>query len=153
MNQKIWHWFNNGDARNALIGGGDFFLRDYTWGCHDTLLVLSQLFEWAIKNNKGAVSAKAFTEALDLLTAADRTSDAFRLVLVYLLVSEDRHESLPIDMDHVMRSLAELACLHADALSKDAEQRALVLDVATRLPRLADMLSLHIKSTSDANIA
>ena len=153
MNQRIWRWFNNGDARDALIGGGDFFLRDHTWGCHDTLLVLSQLFEWATTNNNGAASAKAFTEALDLLTTADRTGEAFRLVLCYLLVSDASHESLAIDMEHVIRSLAELARRHADALSKDAEQRALILDVASRLPRLADMLNLHIKATTDATVA
>jgi hypothetical protein len=153
INQQIWRWFGYGNARDALVGDGDYFLRDHTWGCHDTLLVLNQLFEWAATDDNRPVSAKAFVEALDFLTSANRTNDAFRLVLCYILVSEDRHESLPIDMEHVISSLAELARRHADALSKDAQQRALVLDVATRLPRLADILALHITSTSGGNVA
>jgi len=153
INQQIWLWFNNGNARDALIGNGDYFLRDHTWGCHDRVLVINQLFDWATTTNSGSVAAAAFTAALELLTSTERTNDAFDLVHCYIVLSDDRHESLPIDMEHVACSLADAARDHAATLSKDAQQRDLILLVAARLPRLADMLGLHITATSYANVA
>ena len=153
MNPQLHRWFDQGHAKDAIIGDGEFFCRCHTWGDHDTILVLGQLLGWTTTNNKCPDAAKAFIGALEFLASTNRTDNAFRLVLSYIIISEDRDESLPIDMEHVCRSLAELARRHADDLSTNAQQRALVLDVATRLPRLADMLSLHIKATSDANVA
>ena len=153
MNPKLYRWFDEGHARDALIGDGEFFCRCHTWGDHDTILVFGQLLDWATTNNKYPNAAKAFSEALDFLASANRTDNAFRLVLSYIIISEDSEQSLPIDMEHVCRSLAELARRQAPALSSETQLRDLVLHVAARLPRLADILDLHIKEIPDANVA
>jgi len=112
------------------------------------LLVMGQLFGWAVSENKSLDSATAFSEAVELLATTNRLSDAFHLVMAYLLVSEDRRETLPVNWEHVVGSLAAVATRNAGVLSQDTEQRNLIVNVAARLPNLADMLGLQTMSTS-----
>jgi hypothetical protein len=153
MNQQLYRWFHDGHAREALVGEGDFFCRCHTWGDHDTVLVLGQLFGWAAVNARESEAANAFIDALECHASTNRIAQAFRLVLTYFILARDSHEPLPIDMDRTHRILADLVRRQASLLSTDPQLRDLVLDVATRLPSLGDTLGLHIQGTSDTNVA
>ena len=145
MNRKMWCWFDEGRALDVLVGDGEFFTPDHTWrDHHDTTLVLGQLAHWAETKNKQADSENAFVEALKLFASSNRTIEAFRLVLSYLVILDESDERLLIDMEQVIHILADLAFRQAPLLATDTEIRQTVLDVSTRLPRLAKRLGLPV---------
>jgi hypothetical protein len=141
-NELIWNWFEQGEVREALLGEGHFFIPDELFGRHNQILVIDQLFDWACERNKFTSSAQTFEETVDYLCVSNRIYDTFKLVLSYSLISDDRHEHLPVKMDHVIELLAQLSNKNGDLLSKDSELRNLVLQVSKRFPKLIELIGL-----------
>lgn len=49
---KLYSSFKQGHFLEVFIGEGDNFIRDYTMGVHDTMLVFYHLFDWLKDENK-----------------------------------------------------------------------------------------------------
>ena len=93
-NNIIQNWFENGKIKEALLGKGKYLLRDNTWGRHDTLLVISQLEDWATTRVKKSLAREEFLGAIDSLSAEQKPLSVFRLFYVYFIIKNSRQSVL-----------------------------------------------------------
>ena len=91
-NERIWSWFDQGDAVSAILGVGDFRIHSHTWRSqHDDLLVLRELCGWADDRDRWPDARAAVAQAI----SESPTSDAaLGLVWAAFLVGDDLHEQL-----------------------------------------------------------
>jgi hypothetical protein len=144
INRKIWNWFDAGTVREALVGHGEFFLPDNTYiDEHNYILVVDQLFDWAKHHDTEAEAAGSVENVIIAEASAREFASASRLLLTYLLVKEDRGDTIGVDLEHVAKSLATAIKQDPGNIIDDEQTRALVLAVANRLPYFKNLLNLR----------
>ncbi len=125
MNTRVVRWFESGNATNALLGRGPYFVAETTYrDQHDRLLVLDQLLRWADPRDRLDTAGHAFMEALRTTVADSDITAAYDLVWSYLLVRKDHEVGLPLNRDDVIDLLDAV-----DQQTKAAGKR----DTATQL--------------------
>lgn len=142
MNVQFQSWFSQGKAVDALCGLGNFFIADLTYREeHDFVLAVSELMEWARRGNQEN-AAKALVASMTKLLDMGRFEQALRLLRSYLVLTIERHATLPIQEDLVVSRFGKAARDSADRLSKDEGLRNLLLSVSRDFPPLRAAIGL-----------
>ena len=143
MNRRIWNWFDNAYFHQALCGEGDFFIPEITYRDeHDQTLIVDQLFQWAKGRDRERDAAEALEQVIAEYASSGDIIRASRLVLIYMIVADERGETLGIQREDLASSLATLIARHPETVVSDEGARQLVLSVAARLPELQGLLHL-----------
>jgi hypothetical protein len=144
VNRKIWGWFDAGKIGEALEGKAEFFLPDVTYRDeHDQVLVIDQLFDWAKRHGRERQAAEIFEYVVTKAAGAGELVQASRLLLTYLVVENDREDTIGVDVDSLAENLATVIKRHPGCLVNDEQTRGVVLAVADRLPHFKNLLDLH----------
>lgn len=107
INRKMWAWFEQGRASQALRGQGDFFVANNTYrDRHDDGLVLSQLSDWVAASGSATHASSALSEALEAHLEAGRAERVVGLVWAYMVASQYQEMSFALDLGRVREILA-----------------------------------------------
>jgi hypothetical protein len=132
INPQIRRWLDSGNATEALLGRGDYFIRDHHWiDEHARILVASQLLQWAFPDHVEE-AAMAVHRAVSALLDDNALSEAVDLIWSYVLVAEDRHVRLPVDLALLDGALDRAGMAHIPDAPEDR-----VFTVKQRLDALA----------------
>ena len=105
LNERVVHWLESGEMRQALLGEGNFFLLDHTSrDKHDVVLVMYVLICWAHKVKRvKAVGDELSTVLLQLCDVNPKA--CADILLTYAIVSRGIHKQLPVDFSLVFHNL------------------------------------------------
>ena len=146
-NPRIQRWLERGNATEALLGRGGYFVRDHDWVTeHDRILVANQLLLWAYPDHT-AEAADALNGAVKTLVDEGNLHEVVDLIWSYVLVAEDDHRPLPIDRTLFDSALDRAGMAHLErtpeahvhkvkqrllALSADGDERPSSRDIERR---------------------
>lgn len=100
LNLRIVSWIESGRLAAALIGEGDYFLKDHTWrNQHDRLLLINVLFQWAKTGDLFKRASEALSDALDSLDVDSQKEIIRDTLTAYRICSKDTGVFLNIDFD------------------------------------------------------
>jgi hypothetical protein len=109
MNAQITRWFDEGHAKEAILGGEPFFVPETTFrDRHDRVLVLDQLLLWAVERGRATEARSAILDALKAAAADADHWGAYDLVWSYLLVIKDHETVVALDSAEILAVLDEL---------------------------------------------
>jgi hypothetical protein len=148
VNPTVWAWFDEGAIEGALMGEGRFFLPEHTYRDHDRVLVIDQLFDWAKLRHREHDASMTVENLVAQYAARGEILHAARLILTYLIVEDDRGDTIGVDRQRVAISLAMGIEQHPSLLPTDEATRTIVLALADRMPELKRLLKLSVVRTA-----
>jgi hypothetical protein len=145
MNYELAELFNKGLIKEAIIGKGEFFSPNITWRSHhDYSYILSQLKEWAERNNK---LDKLEFYLKDTFMELVKNDDARGIVMVlFFLQSVSEKKVYEIYKTFNFEEISDLIapCLNKNSqhLVSDEEARSGIVAICKELPYLANKLGM-----------
>jgi hypothetical protein len=118
VNPTVRGWLDRGNAAEALLGRGDYFLRTHDYGDHDRVLVANQLLGWAFPDHLDDAAGAVDGAVTTLLDAGD-LDGAVDVIWSYVLVAEDQGRRLPVDHDLLDRALDRAGMAHLERTPED----------------------------------
>lgn len=104
--------FEKGLFEKALLGGDDFYIRDYTWGEHDSLLVFYHLFAW-LKANENPLNKIKLKEIFadqfrrnKTVSEIDQGLESIHLIRSYCIEADDQNY-WPIEQEFFIELITE----------------------------------------------
>jgi hypothetical protein len=133
-NPTIREWLEGGHMREALEGQGEYFLADPTYRqCHNVLLVVQEILDWAQDTRLVSECGREFTVAVNAIAVANPVR-ALDTLLAYAIASRDVKTRLPVDFNLVDKTLA--VGVRQGAIKDIVQVRRLGQQVHKRLPVL-----------------
>lgn len=132
LNERVVHWLESGEMRQALLGEGEYFLLDHTSrDKHDIILVMYVLICWAhIVKRVKAVGDELTTVLLQLCDVNPKT--CADILLTYTIVSQGIHKQLSGNFSLVFHNLDAV-------ISKDSQpvvSRKIMLELQKNLKKM-----------------
>jgi len=140
MDTRILSWLEQGYLLETLLGEGEFFIRDHTWGDHDYLLVMGTIRQW-IKPERVEETGNTFLAAIKLHCAHSRIAEAISLYDSYQ-TAFDKISPLKVRLEEVELAIADGIRNASHLLARDEVLRNRCLDFLNRYPHLKSRAGL-----------
>jgi len=137
---KMYYLFNDGDFKTVFSGKDGFFIKDRTWGTHDTQLVFLHLFKWLNDGNNGESNISKIKDALENIITMDVGIDKVSnglwslQLLVDYCIEADCQNYWPIDKKNISELISKVP------LNKDEWDK---YNVKKDINRVKQFLGVH----------
>ena len=130
VNERLWRWFDNGHAVEALLGREGHFIPSVTYReRHDDVLVLNQLASWADDRGRWDELVQAVDDAVRQAVADDDLRTGFGIAWAAIIVGDDTSNAM-FDPSAMLQVLDEAM---RDYEGSDPEVAAIAERVLPRL--------------------
>lgn len=156
MNEKYQYYFENGLAKQAILGEGNFYKPEITWYTeHDIGFVLDQFMKWAEMTRREEEAAKIIEETLPLFFEKQDLLFAVRSIwgLVLLRSQYNAGPSIPINMEKIGQVILKLCMEKPEVINQNDELRGLIEYICKYEPIIAKVLGVDTTKLTIPDLA